>query len=99
MDLVDRFGNLKEFLLKPSKLYKEAKFNYQANFGLIREAIRSDQGLLQFAFLRKADAYEQVRGNCDEYADNKTVFVLMVQEEQVIEQAQANQTDNGKKKF
>ena len=39
MNLVYNGGNVKEFFMKPSKLYKEAKFNDQAKFGLIREAI------------------------------------------------------------
>ena len=68
--LVYKEGKFKEFFVKASKLCKEAKFNDQAKFWLIREAIKSDQGMLQFVLLRKADVYEKVRENCLEYADN-----------------------------
>ena len=44
----------KEFFVKASKFYKEAKFNDRAKFGLIREFIKSEKGTLQFLFLRKA---------------------------------------------
>ena len=69
--------------MKASKLYKEAKFNDQAKFGLILEAIKSDQGMLQFVFLRKADTYEKVRETCLVYADNQKVLVS--REEQVTD--------------
>ena len=55
VNLVYNGGNFKEFVLKSRKLYKEAKFNDQAKFGLIREAIKFGQGMLQFVFLRKPD--------------------------------------------
>ena len=74
VNLVYKGGNVKEFFVKASKLYKEAKFNDQAKFGLIREAIKSDQGMLQFVFLRKADTFEKVSETCLEYADNQKVF-------------------------
>ena len=41
--------------MKASKLYKEAKLNDQAKFGFIREAIKFDQHMLRFVFLRKVD--------------------------------------------
>ena len=68
VNLVYKGGNVKEFFVKARKLYKEAKFR------LIREANKSDQGMLQFVFLRKADAYEKVMESCLEYADNQKVF-------------------------
>ena len=46
VNLVYKWGNVKEFFMKESKLYKEAKFNDQAKFGLIRETAESDQGML-----------------------------------------------------
>ena len=90
-------GNVKEFFVKASKLYKEAKFNDQAKFGLIREAIKSDQGMLQFVFLRKADTYEKVRENCLEYADNQKVFVS--QREQVTDQTRSGHQEGEKEKL
>ena len=75
VNLCQNGGNVKELLVKASKLYKEAKFKDQAKFGLIREAIKSDQGMFHFVLLRKADTYEKVRRNCLEYSDNQTVFV------------------------
>ena len=74
VNLVYKGGNVKEFFVKASKLYKEAKFNEQAKFGLIREAIKFDQGMSQFVFLIKADTYEKVRENCLEYADNQKIL-------------------------
>ena len=74
VNLVYRGSNVKEFFVKASRLYKEAKFNDQAKFGLVREAIKSDQGKSQIVFLRKADTYEKVRGTCLEYADNQKEF-------------------------
>ena len=42
VNIVYKGGKIKEFFLKASKLYKVAKFNHQAKFGLIREAIKFD---------------------------------------------------------
>ena len=50
-----------KLFMKESKLQKKAKFNDQEEFGLIREAFKSDQGMKQFLFLRKADIYEKIR--------------------------------------
>ena len=55
VNLVYKAVNVKVFYVKANKLYKEAKFNDQANFGLIREATKSDQVVLQFLALKKAD--------------------------------------------
>ena len=55
MNLVYKGINVWEFFVKASKLYKEAKFNDRAKFGLIREAINSDRGTLQSAFLKMAE--------------------------------------------
>ena len=71
VNLVHNRGNVEEFFVKASKLYKLAKFNDQAKFGLVREAIKSNQVMLQFVFLRKADTYEKVKETCLEYADNQ----------------------------
>ena len=56
MNLVYKGVNVKEFFVKARKLYKEAKFNDQAKFRLVREAIKFDQ-----VILRKADTYEKFR--------------------------------------
>ena len=74
VNLVYKDGNVKEFFVKASKLCKETKFNDQAKFGLIREAVKSDKGMLQFLFSRKADTFEKVRETCLEYADNQKVL-------------------------
>ena len=42
VDPVYKESNVKEFFVKANKLYKEAKFNDQAKFGSIDEAIKSD---------------------------------------------------------
>ena len=73
--------------MKVGKLYKEAKFNDHEKSGLIREAIKSDQGMLQFVFLRMADTYEKGRETCLVYADNQKGFVS--QEEQVTDQTRS----------
>ena len=90
-------GNVKEFFVKASKLYREAKFNDQAKFGLIREAIKSDQGMSQFAFWRKADNFERVRETCLEYADNQKVFAS--QGERVTDQTRSGHQEGEKEKF
>ena len=54
VNLVYKEVYAKEFFVKASKFYSEAKFNDRAKFGLIREVIKSDKGMLQFLFLSKA---------------------------------------------
>ena len=92
-------GNVKEIFLKPSKIYKEAKFNDRAKFGLIREIFKSDQGMLQFVSLKEADMYEEVKETCLEYADNQKVFGWQSQEEQVTNHEQGTQSNKRKEKF
>ena len=83
--------------MKAIKLYKEAKFNDQAKFGLIREAFKSDQGMLQFVFLRKADTYEKIRENCLEYAVNQKGFAL--QRKKLNDQARSAHQEREKEKL
>ena len=83
--------------MKASKLCKVAKFNDQTKFGLIREAIKSDQGMLQFVFLRKAYTYEKVRETCLEYADNQKAFASHV--EQVVDQARSSSQEGEKEEL
>ncbi len=65
---------IEEFIVRAGKLYKEAKFSEDLKFGMIQEAIRSDQALVYFVLLRKANTYEQIKEACFEYADNQKVF-------------------------
>ena len=52
---------IKEFIVKAGKLYKEAKFSEELKFGIIQEANKSDQALIYFVRLRKTKTYEQVK--------------------------------------
>ena len=97
VNLVSKGGNVKEFFMKASKLCKEAKFHDQARFGSIREAIKSDQEMLQFVFLRKGDTYEKVRETCLEYAANQKVSAL--QGKQLIDQTRSGHQEGEKKSF
>ncbi len=54
--------DIKDFIVKAGKLYREAKFSEELNFGMIQEAIRSDQALMYFVLLKKAKTYEKVKG-------------------------------------
>ena len=71
VNLVYKGGNVKKFIMKVRKLCKEANFNDQAKFRLIREAIKFDQGMLQFVFVEEADTYETVQKTRLLYADNR----------------------------
>ena len=94
VNLVYKGDNFKEFFVNASKLYKAANFNDQAKFGLVGEAMKSDQGMLQFESLRKGDTYEKVREICIEYANNQKVFAS--QGEQVIDQAKSGDQESEK---
>ena len=59
--LVCKWVNVKEFFIKASTLYKEAKFNDGVKFGLIREAIKTGRGMFQFLFSRKAGTCEKFK--------------------------------------
>ena len=97
VNLVHRGDNVKKFSVKASELYKEADFNDLANFGLIREAIKSDQGMIHFVFLRNADMYEKVRETCLEYADKQKGFSS--QGKQVTDQMRSAHQENEEEKF
>ena len=58
---------------------------------MIRKAIKSDQDMLQFVFLWKADIYEKVREICLEYDDNQKVFAA--QKELVTDQARSGRKE------
>ena len=73
--------DVKAFFNKADKLYTQAKFNDQAKFGLIREAIKADQTLLQFVLIRGAKTYDDVKKACLEYAENQKVLMPNVNEE------------------
>ena len=74
VNLLYEKDNFNGLFLRANKLYKEAKSNNQAKFGLIRETVKSDQGMLQFVFLTKKEVYKKVRGTCLEYVNNEKVF-------------------------
>ncbi len=48
----------KDFFVRASKSYKEAKFNKGTKHEMIMEAIESDQSLLQNLLLRKASTLD-----------------------------------------
>ena len=52
--LVYKGDNVDEFFVRAIKLYKEATFNDKPSIWVIWEAIKSDQGMLQFLLLGKA---------------------------------------------
>ncbi len=62
--------------MRASKLYNEARFNEGTKHGMIMEAIQSDQSLLQFVLLRKANTFEEVKETCLEYAEHQKVYSL-----------------------
>ena len=64
VNLVYKVDNFKKFFVQASKLYKNTNFNDQAKFGLIRKAINSDHGMLQFVFFMKVDTYAKVSKTC-----------------------------------
>ena len=75
----------------------DSKFNAQSKFGLIREAIKSDQTMLQFVFLRKADTYEKVKNTCLESPDNQKDFAS--QGERIADQERSGQHKYEKEKL
>ena len=95
VNLVFKGGIVKEFFIKSNKLYEKAKFSDQEKFEFIWE-VKSDQGMLQFLFLRKEDTYEKFKETCLEYANNKKVFKSRVQEEQVTDESQGLESYKGK---
>ena len=97
VNFVYKRGNIKEFFVKAIKLRKETNLNDQAKFGLIREAIKSDQGMLQFVFLSKADTYQKVRETCTQYADNQKVFASL--EEQITDQTRSGNQEGEKEQL
>lgn len=68
-------GDVNEFFMKEDKLYTKAKFNDQGKFGLIREAIKDDETLLQFIIFRGCKNYAEVKGACFECSDNQKVLI------------------------
>ena len=89
--------NVKKFFVKATKLYKEAKFNDQAKFGLTREAIKSDQAMLQLLFLRKADVYKKVREDFSNMPVTRRFFAS--QGEQICDQTRTGHLEGEKEKL
>ncbi len=67
-------GDIPTFLVKAEKAYNRAKFNEQAKYGLLIEALKSDQLLLQFVLLRGAKSYDEVKKYCTDYAENQKMM-------------------------
>ncbi len=65
--------DVKEFFVRASKLYKEANFN-GANRGIITEAMQSDLSLLQFAVLRKATTFDEMKETRMEYGEHQKLY-------------------------
>ncbi len=68
--------DVEEFFLRSSKLYKEANFNEGTKHGMIMEAIKSDQSLLQFVSLRKVSTFDGVKDTCLGYAEHQKMYSL-----------------------
>ena len=67
-------GDIQTFLTRADKLYSLAKFKEQANFGLLRDSLKSEQILLQFVLFRGAKSYKQIKQACIEYSDNRKMM-------------------------
>ena len=60
--------HIQTFLTRADKLYSQAKFNQQAKFGVVRDALKSDEVLLKFVLFRGAKSYSEIDDACMEYA-------------------------------
>jgi len=80
INLVYDGGDVNAFIAKADKLYTKAKFNGVSKLGLIREALKTDQMMLQFVLLRGAKDYQSVKDTCLEYAENKKILAPDFQE-------------------
>ncbi len=58
------------FLTRAEEAYNQAKFYDQAKFGLIREAFKSPQLLLQFVLFRGAKDYREQKRYFADQAEN-----------------------------
>ena len=67
-------GDIKLFIEKADRAYREAKFNNESKLGLIREAINGNGMLMQFALLRGARDYDSFKNACLEFAENQKVL-------------------------
>ncbi len=65
--------DIKEFIVKAGKPYKEAELSDELKFCTIQKAIRYHQALMYFVPW-KAMRYEQVKEACLEDADNQEMF-------------------------
>ena len=55
------------FLVKAEKAYKRAKFNEQAEYGLMIEPFKSGQLWLRFVLFRRAESYDEVKKYCTDF--------------------------------
>ena len=76
VNLTYKDEDAKEFFVRASKLCKKANFNEGTKHGMIMEAIKSDQSLLQFTLLRKVNTFDDVRKTCLEYAEHQNMYSL-----------------------
>ncbi len=65
-----------KLLVRASKLYKEANFNDGMRHGMIMEAIKSDEILLQFVLLRKVSTFDCVKDTCLEDAEHQKMYSI-----------------------
>ena len=78
-------GDIQVFLTKAEKIYNQAKFNAQAKYGLLREALKGDSNLLQFVLFRGAKNYDEVKKYCLDYADNQKMMGIKSNDPQNIQ--------------
>ncbi len=67
-------GDIQAFLTRVEIAYNQAEFNEHAKFGMLREALKTDQLLLQFVLFRGTKDYEEVKQYCTDYADNQKMM-------------------------
>ena len=67
-------GDVKAFIERADRCYRSANFNEESKLGLLREAVRSNPMLLQFAILRGARDYRAFKPACYEFAGNPKVL-------------------------
>jgi len=67
-------GDVSSFIARADKLYTRAKFDERSKLGLIREALKTDQVMLQYVLFRGTKDYLTTKDACLEYAENKKIL-------------------------
>ena len=62
-------GDLKEFVYSSEKLFDHASLSSEIRYGLIMEAIKSVQDLLEFLWYRGPKTYEELKESCYLYEE------------------------------